>query len=100
MTAAQAKALLSGPLVFGDTQQIEARRFLEAVDVLVEKMKRCDHDHGFVCDMCEGQDPNCTNCRDGWVVRIPSSCLAIDEHPTDVTVAALWEIRKDERGGR
>jgi RecJ-like exonuclease len=63
MTESEAKAILSGKLIFGDAQQIEALRFLNGpkkeTEIGADAPKVCAHcnDEGEIeedCDKCDG----------------------------------------------
>jgi hypothetical protein len=45
MTIEEANYILRPPLVFGDERQIEARRFLEAVEAAKDEIRACKHGH-------------------------------------------------------
>jgi DnaJ-class molecular chaperone len=61
-TVTEALTELTGrPLVFGDTSQIAAVRFIEKVDRCEESLRECTHE--LVCDDCDGSgEAECSQC--------------------------------------
>lgn len=62
MTEKEARLILSGPLVFGDARQIEALRFLKALEDCPEAAQ---------CSACEGEgtiEEECDECDGSGVI--------------------------------
>ncbi len=57
----KARELLSGPLVFGNKQQIAAVSLVSAVEACAEAIKNCPHGNHGICDECDG-DGECFKC--------------------------------------
>lgn len=106
MDVGEAKALLSKPLKFGDSEQIMAVRFLEKVDHCKEKIKGCQHVHDVskLCDECKGSglcecdcgdEHECGGCAgegmtNGHGVRY---CDCVEHVDAEVITAAVADLR-------
>lgn len=82
----EARRVLSGPLKFGDPDQIRARGLIEQAEVLAGVIRLCQH-HKFTvmirCDECQGE--GCVECREIGTVSGLCSCLS--GHDSDL----IWE---------
>jgi RecJ-like exonuclease len=73
MTPDEAKAILSGPLIFGDARQIEALRFLNGPKESTAEHGPKDSPANRICQKCDGEgtfEEECDECDGRGVIDV------------------------------
>jgi hypothetical protein len=97
MDLLSARKMLSGPLKFGDPEQIKAVQFIFLAESCLEAIKACTHGSG-ECAECDGDGtcPHCSReCDECEGTGIYTECSCLDEFDGDAMTAAL-EIQREK----
>lgn len=106
-TVKSAQEALAGKLVFGDAKQIQAVRFLEAVESAKSAILSCEKRHAspFVCRNCNGtgackylecsDEHECRECDGTGSTILGCSCMSIFSYI--VAVAAAKSLDEERR---
>lgn len=89
MTIKEARAALKPPLIFGNEAQIKALKFLEGVEACALRIASCSNVASHLATARRSNDD---------IEAEFLMCTCVDELKTDVQVAALRKLAKDERG--
>lgn len=73
---AEARALLAGPLKFGDPELLTAVALIESAKALAEKLKTCNHEFHETETCDDGQE-----CDGEVEIKVPCACL---RHPPKI----------------